>query len=668
MSIYRKKSAVINKSVSLNNQITTNAFAFSNTGTVSINATIPVNYTNTISTQYATTSDINAAYSIGQNWQHPISGSFDNNFMGVCWSSELGIFVKHSLAYSATSKDGLKWIVHGRFSGNLSSICWSPELIKFCVVAKNPTNNIYISSNGASWTNIAPPASSNCLLSSVCWSPELSKFCAVANYGGKVLVSSDGTNWTNSNTGVYDNRWNSVCWSPELGLFCAVADAVVGSNIQYVMISNDGITWRNAISGVLPNEWRSVCWSPKLGVFCAVASSGNKNERVMISNDGLNWRNAINVVDRGWHGICWAADVGLFCASGSAGFPDCIMISRDGLTWNSAKSSAVYGGDFLAVCWSPELSSFCAVGVSGGVGQRAIVTRQEYRLPTTTKNYYIPLVSSTGTPEIKTNASISYNINNNTLNLENLSTTNLPKCLAVPKNSTDLINKAYLNKYVGDYTQGRIYDDWTTDTVNGSLNWILDTQNNNVNYMIDSEPGHVGILRLYGTNSLSFPLYSRSEPDVGDDYSGPNYSLFNWSKITYSCYILRLYPDGNNYGFLFIGLGPTRIASNAGAYGLYRDQNESFLKLTINGVYASTLYTLNVNDLINKWVIFEIEITNSIPSFYITIMGETGRILLYQGSISMNTTDLVRPIIQTTSYCVIDVDYFELLFNNMSRA
>jgi hypothetical protein len=294
-----------------------------------------------------------------------------------------------------------------------------------------------------------------------------------------------------------------------------------------------------------------------------------------------------------------------------------------------------------------------------------MITKPSYQLQTT-NNYYIPLVSSNGTQEIKTKSNISYNINNNTLNLENLSTTNLPTCYAIPTKSTDLINRAYLNSFVGDYTQGWIYDDWATGTVNGSLDWTLDANNNNINYMIDSEPGHVGILRLAGINSLSFPLYSLSQPGVSADYSGQEYGLFNWSNIKYACYIVRIYPDTNYGGFIFIGLGPNRLASNPCAYGLYRDVNETFIKLTINGNYVSPLYTLNISDLNNKWVIFEIEITDSVLSFYITIMGQPSRILLYTQNTPMNTAALVRPMIRTTGG-LIDVDYFELRFKNMSR-
>jgi hypothetical protein len=89
MSIYRKKSAVINSQVRVNNQISQVFIPNSAAPVASINNIIPVNNTNTISTKYATISDISAAYSIGENWQSAVSGVLDNSWNSVCWAAEL---------------------------------------------------------------------------------------------------------------------------------------------------------------------------------------------------------------------------------------------------------------------------------------------------------------------------------------------------------------------------------------------------------------------------------------------------------------------------------------------------------------------------------------------------------------------------------------------------
>jgi hypothetical protein len=338
-------------------------------------------------------------------------------------------------------------------------------------------------------------------------------------------------------------------------------------------------------------------------------------------------------------------------------FPYCVMISRDGLTWDIAKSdSSTSTNDLMSVCWSPELSSFCAVGTSGGVGKRAIVTRQEYRLPTTTKNYYIPLVSSNGTPEIKTNASISYNINNNTLNLENLSTINPPSCSATPVNSNDLINKAYLNSFVGDYTQGWIYDDWITGDASGSLNWNIDKPAN-ASIIASDASGHIGILRLNASSNGNVS---------GITLNFISGNVFNYSNIKSVKFIVKPFSDlhsGNE--FVFIGLSNGYNAITNDSVGFYKNQGSGWVyvmnRATIN---TNVYYTLPV-DIQKKWILFEIEITNNIPIFYITIENGSRQVACAPGT-TITTTTLVSPVIRQTSNS-IDVDYIDLKYSGITR-
>lgn len=74
------------------------------------------------------------------------------------------------------------------------------------------------------------------------------------------------------------------------GLYVAVAATGTGDR---VMVSSDGINWSTQQSAA-DNDWRSVCFGDNL--FVAVASSGNGN-RVMTSNDGLNWTIRQNAPD-----------------------------------------------------------------------------------------------------------------------------------------------------------------------------------------------------------------------------------------------------------------------------------------------------------------------------------------------------------------------------------
>jgi len=376
------------------------------------------------------------AYDIGQNWQSAVSGVLENQWVSVCWSSELGLFC--AVANTGTtngrvmvSSDGLTWrnATDGVLGNNWSSVCWSPELGKFCAVATNGTTNnrVMTSSDGLNWS-IATGGVLGNNWTSVCWSPELGKFCAVAQSGNtnqRVMISSDGLNWQNAVSGVLDNDWFAICWSPELNLFCSVgpganADIVPTAN-QKIMVSNDGLNWINPnintfVAG--SSAWRSICWSSELGLFCSVGNNTVYTQNaIMISNDGLNWINAIvgspatNVAMRC---VCWSTELMMFCAGADTGnAANRIIVSKDGLYWTKAINGTL-ANSWKSICWSPELSTFCAVGESGTTNERVMITNQEYRLPTTKSiktllndgNYNIKIASaSSGTfPNFRTTA------------------------------------------------------------------------------------------------------------------------------------------------------------------------------------------------------------------------------------------------------------------------
>jgi hypothetical protein len=205
-------------------------------------------------------------------------------------------------------------------------ICWSPELGLFCTIGLTGTGSrVMTSPDGVNWT-VRTSAADNSWVS-VCWAAELGLFCAVAfsGSGNRVMTSPDGVNWT-IRTSAADNSWRAVCWSPELGLLCAVALTGTGNR---VMTSPDGITWTTRTCP--NNDWRAICWSPELGLFCAVAASGTGN-RIMTSPDGVTWTTCTSAADNSWVSVCWAPELCLFCAVASDGTGNRVMTSPDGIT------------------------------------------------------------------------------------------------------------------------------------------------------------------------------------------------------------------------------------------------------------------------------------------------------------------------------------------------
>jgi hypothetical protein len=312
----------------------------------------------------------------------------NNQWVSICWSPELGIFVAISESggtdRAMTSPDGITWTTRTTNSNIWRSVCWAAEAPNslggtglFVAVASGVSNDdlsnnrVMISSNGIDW--IPQSINNTNGWNDVCWSPELGLFAAVSfdGSGDRVMTSPNGITWTTRTTN--NNSWLGICWSSELGMFVAVAGS--GSNDR-AMTSHDGITWITRTTN--NNTWSNICWSPELGLFAAVANSGS-NDRAMTSPDGINWttRTTNNNI---WFNICWSPELGLFVAVSifTIGSLANVMTSPDGITWTLRTSP---NANWRGVCWSPELGIFAAVSTSGSAN-RAMTSSLRGRPPT----------------------------------------------------------------------------------------------------------------------------------------------------------------------------------------------------------------------------------------------------------------------------------------------
>jgi ElaB/YqjD/DUF883 family membrane-anchored ribosome-binding protein len=115
---------------------------------------------------------------------------------------------------------------------NWISVCWSAEVGLFVTVAQSGVGNrVMTSPDGVTWTARSSAADNNWL--SVCWSAEVGLFVAVALSGtrNRVMTSPDGITWT-ARTSAADNTWFSVCWSPQVNRFVAVASSGSGNRVM----------------------------------------------------------------------------------------------------------------------------------------------------------------------------------------------------------------------------------------------------------------------------------------------------------------------------------------------------------------------------------------------------------------------------------------------------
>ena len=88
---------------------------------------------------------------------------------------------------------GTSWTLRASAADNQwLSVCWSPELTLFVAVAQTGTGNrVMTSPDGVAWTSRTSAADNS--WRAVCWAPELSLFVAVANSGtGNRVMTSPG--------------------------------------------------------------------------------------------------------------------------------------------------------------------------------------------------------------------------------------------------------------------------------------------------------------------------------------------------------------------------------------------------------------------------------------------------------------------------------------------
>lgn len=200
-----------------------------------------------------------------------------NTLYAMAWSAELNLFVAIGLNI-CTSSDGITWTQ--RVSPNTQEfpgICWSAELGLFCAVSwgTGAGQRVIISSNGIDWTEQAAYAATN--WKDVCWSPELGMFCAVSENGTKrVMTSTNGTSWTGQ-THAEAVLYESVAWSPFHGKFYAAA---YEGNLMY---SSDGVTWY-AETEPTNSIWEKVFWCEDRQTFVLGAIGGVYNIVTSIAN------------------------------------------------------------------------------------------------------------------------------------------------------------------------------------------------------------------------------------------------------------------------------------------------------------------------------------------------------------------------------------------------
>lgn len=201
------------------------------------------------------------------------------------------------------------------------------------------TNNVYYSSDLATWSGVATPigASLNALASNG------TTVLAVGD-GGKAFSSGDGSNWTQVTTGVTSNLYG-VAYSSTVGW------VVVGSG-GTVLTSTDLLTWHAPASGAVSADLRSVAISSG-NVFVAVGAGGIAIRSV----NGADWTSQ-TLASANLYAV--SADSQQFLAVGASGG---VFSSLDGSSWSHVTQTSSGSSDLMAIAGSA--SKYVVVGTSG---------------------------------------------------------------------------------------------------------------------------------------------------------------------------------------------------------------------------------------------------------------------------------------------------------------
>jgi len=138
----------------------------------------------------------------------------------------------------------------------------------------------------------------------------------------------------------------AICWNGSI--FCMVGAVELG--FGYATTSIDGITW-TSIKYVTTNRLKTIAWNGK--IFCALSFQGI-GSCVVISSDGIIWDSVPLTTNNSgsWQHMCFSPLLNLFCACATNAF----ITSTDGINWFRVAVS----GTWYSICYGKNI--FVAVG------------------------------------------------------------------------------------------------------------------------------------------------------------------------------------------------------------------------------------------------------------------------------------------------------------------
>ena len=221
------------------------------------------------------------------------------------------VAVTSSGATTGFSSNGNDWSAGGTLPGGITN--WQGiaggkigATTYFMAIASGTSVAAWSANGGATWTQIAMPASAN--WRSIAYYNGY--FVAIANGNNISAYSTTGTSWISGGTLSANTSWTSISGGliGTLSYFIAIASGGTTSNFSY----DGGVTW--AATGALP---ASVTWSAITygnSRFLAVA---NGSSTAATSTNGTTWTTATLPTSNAWSLAVFGSDNFFVAATGT---------------------------------------------------------------------------------------------------------------------------------------------------------------------------------------------------------------------------------------------------------------------------------------------------------------------------------------------------------------
>lgn len=229
-----------------------------------------------------------------------ITGSFDVSCNDIAWNGNYFIAVGESTNLGENIKisyDGFSWsnVTFGTFSTLGYGVCWDNFNNIWIAVGSDNTETIRYSTDGLNWLQPLTGASTT-VLRRVKSNPINGEIIAVGDYNGVYYSVNGAINW-NSNPNIFDNDCSDISSNGKLWIVVAPSTTSESRTIFYANqgsgpwnpINSGGFELVNASPSARPIaiEWTGQTW-----LATSLISNFSQSVRgARVSTDGINWTN-----------------------------------------------------------------------------------------------------------------------------------------------------------------------------------------------------------------------------------------------------------------------------------------------------------------------------------------------------------------------------------------